>query len=816
MKSIYLILIIQLAFVQILNAQQRGNGERPPTKIVKGKVIDSETNSPLEYATVTLFRMRDSSVVTGGITDINGLFNINTRPGRFFIKIEFISYKTKYIDQLRLPREKAMADLGTIKLELDAETLTEVEVRAERSDVQLMLDKKVFNVGKDLANKGGTAIEILDNVPSVTVDIDGNVSLRGSQNVRILVNGKPSGLVGLSSADALRQFPSYLVERVEVITNPSARYEAEGMAGIINIVLKKDKKKGLNGSFDVSAGLPSLYGVGISMNYRREKMNLFANYGLGYRNNPGGGSLYREQMNDGEILYLDQEREHERGGLSNSYRFGADFFMNPKNTLTAAFLLRLAKEDNFSEIIYRDYLNEFPQNLTGVTRRTDVEEENETNLEYSLTHVKTFDKKEHNLTFDARYEERSEKESSDYVEKYFSDETTPSGTANLNQRSANEEASKRWLFQVDYIRPFNKKGKFELGHRTSLRRITNDYVIEEYNNGNWTDLGFSNDFRYDENIYAFYAIFGDKRNKFSYQLGLRGELSDVKTSLIETNEVNPRNYFDLFPSVHLTYDLPQSNAIQLSYSRRIRRPRFWFLNPFFTFSDSRNFFGGNPNLDPVYTNSYEIGHIKYWEKASLNSAIFYRHSTGVIQRITTVFPDGSSIRMPQNLSNQDDFGLEFNFSLKPVKWFSLNGDANFFRSIIDGEFEGVSFDRDTYTWNGRISSKLTAWKELDIQIRFNYRAPRETTQGSREAMYFMDLGMSKDILKKKGTLTLSANDVFNTRRRIYTVVGDNFYSEGDWQWRSRQIKLNFNYRLNQKKKRSRDRGNYGGGDEGGF
>ena len=290
-----------------------------------------------------------------------------------------------------------------------------------------------------------------------------------------------------------------------------------------------------------------------------------------------------------------------------------------------------------------------------------------------------------------------------------------------------------------------------------------------------------------------------------------------------TDSLNARDYLNLFPSVHLSYDLPKNNAIQISYSRRVRRPRFWDLNPFFTFSDARNFFSGNPNLDPEFTDSYEIGHIKYWDNASLSSAIYYRYTTDVIQRIRVrgeeVDGQPTTLGFPINLGTRDNFGFEFTFSYKLKKWWRLNGDLNFFRAITEGQYVTdvpeentvIDLNADTYSWTSRLTSRMTFWKDIDFQIRGNYRAPRETPQGRAESITHFDVAVSRDVFKKKGTLTLSVRDIFNGRRRRYETFGDDFFSEGDFQWRERQIDLTLNYRLNQKKQRSR-RGSRGGGN----
>jgi outer membrane receptor protein involved in Fe transport len=806
----------------LLTAQPRVGTDLPPGEqkfIVRGKVVDAETKLPLEFATVTLFNQSDSSLATGNITDEAGAFMIETRPGRYFAKVEFLSYQTKTIGNIDLNRDEPVADLGTIALASDASMLIEVEVRAEKSQMQLSLDKKVFNVGKDLANTGGTAADVLDNVPSVTVDVEGNVNLRGSGNVRILVDGKPSGLIGISNTNGLRQLPANLIDRVEVITNPSARYEAEGMAGIINIVLKKDQQKGLNGSFDLTLGQPAEYGGSVNLNYRKNRFNFFTNYGLRYRKGPGMGSQYQESYTPDTTFITDQSREHEQGGWSNNIRFGADYFFNPKNILTTAFNYRWSNEDNFSEIEYRDYLNNL-DNPTGSTIRTDKEKEKEPNLEYALTYRKTFDREGREFTADLRFQDNNEEENSDFREQYFNPDGSPAGIADLLQRSNNKEGERNVIVQSDYVHPFGSNGKFEAGLRSGLRDIRNDYLVEEFSDDAWETLtGLSNNFLYDENIHAAYAIFGNKVSRFSYQLGLRLEQSDVKTELLQTNEINDRQYTNLFPSAHVTYDLPAQNAVQVSYSRRVRRPRFWDLNPFFTFSDARNFFSGNPDLDPEFTDSYEMGHIKYWEKGSLTSSVYYRRTTGVIERIRTQTSNTTFNTFPVNLSTQDDYGLEFTWSFDPFKAWRLNGNVNFFRSITDGKYEEQDFDADTYTWFGRLSSRLTLWKQVDFQANFNYRAPRKTTQGEQKAMYHLDLGFSKEVLKNNGTLTLSVRDLFNTRRRRFTTIDDDFFTEGDHQWRARQVSLTLSYRINQKKqkgKNGRGEGEFDGGEGGEF
>ncbi len=810
MKKTFLLTILTFLFLD-MNAQRPGNrgegpgGQTTPLKIT-GKVVDSETSVGLEFATISLFSRRDSSLITGAMTGPDGTFEITTRPGAFFAKAEYIAYEVYTwnipIDRDAIREGNNNIDLGEVKLYAAGIELAEVEIRGEKSEVQFSLDKRVFNVGKDLANQGGSAQDILDNVPSVTVDIEGNVSLRGSSGVRMLIDGRPSGLLGADNANGLRSIPANLIDRVEVITNPSARYEAEGMAGIINIVLKKQTGSGFNGSFDVNGGYPESAGVGANINYRKGDLNWFANYGLRYRSSPGGGFSYQESTFGEELFIQEQDQDRNRTGLSNSVRLGIDYYLKEKETLTGSLLFRRSEEDNLATIIYKDYLQSFPTNLTGITTRTDDEKEDETNFEYSINYRKEFSNRDHELKATVQYRDNTESQGSDFLE--VAEILQGSPKPDLIQRSVNQEGQNSWLLQFDFSRPLGKDHKYETGLRSSIREIDNDYLVEEMRDGSFVNLvGLSNNFRYDEYVHAAYFIYGNKFKKFSFQAGIRGEYSDVITELIQTSEINDRDYINFFPSAHLNYELPGNNAVQVSYSRRLRRPRFWDLNPFFTFSDSRNTFSGNPNLDPELTDSYEIGHIKYWDKGTISGSFFYRHTTDAIERILIFNPDGTTNRQPQNLATQDDYGLELTFSYSGLEWLRLDGNANFFRSQTNGQNVDASFQADALTWFSRLTSRMTLWNNSDLQLRFNYRGPRETTQGRTNGIASLDLGWSMDVMNKQATLTLSVRDLFNSRKRAGETIGEGFYRVSEFQWRARSFNLNFNYRINQRKQRQR-------------
>lgn len=827
------LLLILLCFSYIMEGQNRqgnrqrgGDGSGPPKINVKGTVIDESTGQGLEFATISIFSARDSSLVGGGLTDVTGSFTVEVNPGPMYGVVEFLGYDNITIDPIPFDREKMRAgdrsiELGNLSITVNSTTLDEVEIRAEKSETQFSLDKRIFNVGKDLANRGGTAEDILDNVPSVTVDIEGAVSLRGSEGVRILIDGRPSGLAGVGNANGLRNIPANMIEQVEVITNPSARYEAAGMAGIINIILKKEKGGGFNGSFDATVGYPQREGIGANLNYRKGPLNWFANYSLSHRTGPGSGFNYQERTVGDQVSILDSRRAQDRGGWSNSLRLGADYFITDKQQLTGTFLYRVSDDNNVSKIFY-DSLSRNVADITtqflSQTVRTDEEVEDETNLEYSLNYRREFSARDHTLNALVQYRNQSEVENSDFSEIF-----TPSGESSipsLIQRSNNDEGEKTWLVQVDFTRPLGEGHKFELGYRGSFRDIGNEYLVEEQNqNGTFEPLFlngqfFDNTFAYNEDIHAIYGIYGNTHGKFSYQLGLRGEYSDVVTEL-RNEEPNDRDYLNVFPSAHFNYKFSEGYEAQISYSKRVERPRFWYLNPFFTLSDRINLFGGNPDLDPEYTDSYEIGQIKYWENMTLSSSLFYRHTEANIQRLRVLNEDGTTIRRPENLGTADDYGLDINLNYSGIKWLRLDANGNFFKATSNGFIDEKEFNVDNFTWFGRLTARITIW-DSDFQIRSNYRGARDSAQGSRGGVGSVDLGWSKDFLNDKLTLTLSVRDLFNSRKRIGTTILENFFEESEFQWRARSSTLTASYRINQKKKRGRPGGGgdyQGGGEE---
>lgn len=767
---------------------------------VTGRVIDSVSTAPLSYSSIAIYTSSNKKLLTGNITNDNGDFSIDVPYGVYYAEINFMGFNPYKTGEFKLSKENPEYNLGLIRLQQTVDVLDEVVVQAEKSSMELSLDKRIFNVGKDLANSGGTASDVLMNIPSVAVDPEGNIKLRGSDNVRILIDGKPSGLVSFKGGSGLQQLQASMIERVEIITNPSARYEAEGIGGIINIVLKKDKNQGFNGSIDVITGYPANYGLAANLNYRHKKINFFINYGLTYRNQPGGGSLYQEVYGVDTTFILKQSINRNIKGLNNNIRGGLDLYFTEKSILTASYLFRRSDANRVTNIVYHDYLFT-PSNEVSYTTRRQNEDEIEPNSEYSIIYRKLFEGKGHELLGEIKYLDNWESSDQVFTQHYFTPDGIEDNSKSSLQKSLNDESEKQMLFQLDYTKPFAKEGKIETGFRTSYRNMVNDYLVTQQNSsGEFDPLpGLDNVFYYDENITAAYAILGNKTKAISYQAGLRAEWTDVKTTLEETNEVNPRKYSNLFPSAHVTFSLPKENSFQVSYSRRVRRPYYNDLSPYATFSDSRNFFSGNPDLNPEFSNVYELGYIKYFEIGTLSSSLYYRDTEDKIDEIRTVNEEGNSATRPENLRSEKAYGIEFANTLAITKWWKWDANFNFFHAEIDGSNIVSTYKTSTYSWFTRQTSRFSLPGKVDIQLRTNYEAPQKTAQGKRKALYYADFSISKEILKGVGTINFNVLDVFNSRKSRSIKEGLIFYTERTYQGRRRQFNLTFNYRIRQSK-----------------
>ncbi len=796
---------------------------------ISGNVIDEETKEPLEYATIVVFSKLKNAVITGGITDSKGDFSIPVEIGAFDIRIEYIGFKTQIIENKRITNDE---NIGKFSLILDVEALDAVEIIAERTTVEFRLDKKIYNVGKDLTVRGGTVSDVLDNVPSVSVDVEGNVALRGNDDVRILINGKPSGLVGLNSTDTLRQLPAESIERVEVITSPSARYDAEGSAGILNIILRRSKLQGLNGAMTLNTSYPTQAGVSGNINYRTGNLNFFNTTGYSYRETPGNSYNNTEFFNgDNPSTFLKEERvfERERKGLNTN--LGVEWYVNKTSSFTASMVYR--NSDNASNTT--NILDEIGSN-NSITRniRLDPEIEDDKTIQYSLNYDNQFNgDSQHKLTFDFQYEKSEESETSLINQNRIDVE-------NVETR----EKQDRILLQADYVKPVGKEGQFEMGYRGQFQNLNSDFLVENTNDNGDTffiNTDLSNDLAFSQYVNAFYTQYGNKLgDKFSYLFGIRLEGTRVTIDQETSGDFEKKNYTQLFPTANLAYEISEDASITLGYNRRIRRPRSYFINPFPSRSSATSIFQGNPNLDPSTSDAFDIGYLNRFGKVTLSTSFYFQHATNTFNFITRetdlyyIFetnqtisqndPDFDQInddfdlvpiikRGPVNLATNDRFGFEFTLSYRPTKKWNLNGNFNVFQSITRGDFEEQNFDAENLSWFMRLNNKYTLPGEIDWQTRLFYRGPNETAQSISTGVFSTDLAFSKDLFEEKASLALRVSDLFNSRKRISESFTSNFRSDSEFQWRQRTYTMSFTYRFNQQKNQRQRRGGQGNGEQ---
>ncbi|MDA9827681.1 TonB-dependent receptor [Flavobacteriaceae bacterium] len=786
--------------------------------IVTGTITDSETNIPLEYATISVFNVNSEKAVNGVISDSNGEFSIELNKGNYDFKVEFISFKIKYYRNITV---NDPLDLGTIELSIDENMLEEIEVIGEKTEIEIKLDKTVYNIGKDLTLKGSSVSDVLDNLPSVEVDIEGNVSLRGNESVRILINGKPSGLVGISSNEALKQFPSESVEKVEVITSPSARYNAEGTAGIINIILRRSKLTGFNGSLSLNSGYPERYGVSANLNYRTKKLNFFNNVGYNTRTSEGSFINETEYYTDQAINnFLNENGVRDSERNSNYLNTGIEYFISDKTSLVGSYVSR--KSDGFT-----NNTNNVNQNFNTISKfseRLEKESEIDDTNEFSINLTHDFNKEGHVLTIDYQKEKSSENENG-----FISNsQLKPVFTKYLSEKVNTDEIQESELFKIDYVLPIKKDGQFELGFRRSNQYQDIDYLAENEDlNGNFiNDLNLSNTLLYNEKVNAFYTQYGNKKNKFSFLLGLRYEESKTTVKQLANNTNNVKNYNDFFPTLNLSYQIKENETITFGYNRRIRRARSYFINPFPSKSSATNIFQGNPNIDPTYSNGIDLGYLKRYEKLTLNGSVYYRKETGVFTFISENTGDFVLVneilvpvlrRTPINLASNKQIGLELNANFTQSKNWRLNGSLNFYESETLGEYMGITYDSKNLTWSGRLSNNLKLFSSVDWQTSFRYRAPQKTAVSERKASLYSNTAFSKDLAKDKITLTFKVNDIFETGKWRIESFNENYKSYSESNWRGgRTLELNLIYRFNQKKKQSRNSGGYNDYNEGGF
>lgn len=745
-----------------------------------GRVVE-ESGAPIPFVNVVLKFNSSNSLLKGVTTDFDGNFSLQSKERDVYLEVSYVGYETFLKKDLKVDGSEVL--LGDIILSVNNKLIEEVEIIAERSSTEFKLDKRVFNVGKDLATSGASGLEVLNNVPSVNVDIEGGVSLRGMEGVQILINGKPSILTD-ESGNGLGTITADMISQVEVITNPSAKYEAEGTSGIINIILKKEAKKGINGSVSLNTGIPDNHSLGFSINRRGEKFNIFSQLGAGYRSMP----TYNENIN--KDLLSNTELISDGTNYRNEFFYnavlGTDYNLSKNDVITLSGSIAYEVENQPSETNFTSF------NSLGLvekkwTRNEETEAKNP-KYQYELKYKKDFkNDKKHDLLFSLIGNYFGKDQSSIFTN------TVVEGTDNLfNQKTNTIFNEVKNTVNLDYTRPINKFITIETGAQYLINDVRNDYEVLNKTSGIYVvDSGLTNTFEYNQNVLGVYGTGSYEKKKWGVKLGLRVEQTDLETLLINTDEKNDQNFTNLFPSVHTSYKLNDTISFQIGYSSRVFRPRLWDLNPFFNISNNFNIRAGNPNLMPEYTDSYEFGSIFIFKKVSFNVNIYDKYTRQVIEQVS-VFENGVNTYTPYNLGTRNTAGAELNFKYSPNKVFSIHGDANYNIFVRKGTFEGQNFDFTADQWQSKLTGKYKVSKSLDVELSGNYQSRVQTIQGLISGNVFSNLGLRYKILKGKGVLNASVRDIFASRFREIAVDQEDFYLYSYGQ-RGRFITLGFSY-----------------------
>lgn len=783
MKKIIFLCFLLLG---VLNTSYSQSSTPASTGMIKGSLLDKE-GVAISYASISLSNEQQAFFI-GTISSEKGGFKFDDiLLGQYQLEIQFLGYKT-ITQSVLLTKKNKKIDLGKIQMIEDQQQLEEVIVTAEKSAYSLKLDKKVFNVGTDILSQSGSAMDVLDQVPLVSVDPSGTVSLRGSSQVQILINGKRSGL---TMNNALDQIPSENIERVEVITNPSAGFDANGTAGIINIILKKNKDEGLNGQIRTVVGIPAEYNILPSINYKNKRLNLFST--LRWRYSDYNGKYTTDQWTkfDNRIQYLNQVEDEDRHDDGRSGYFGGDFYLNDYHTFTLAYYRSETKDTDQTLLNYelRDDLN-FEQNI--LRNGNSVEHRNYNQLEANYT--RTFEEKAKKLTIDFQYDFWNSNKKWNLLSTGDIDLNKVTSELSTNTKSS----SKDFSLKADYVDPIKKAGRIQTGIKLENRLINNDYLAEHILDDRWTIYnGIDNNIDYSEKIVAGYIQFSSKIKELEYMIGLRSELSLIDIEDQENSFSEKKEYLNLFPSAHLSYALNEQNKIQWSYSRRINRPSLWNLFPFTEIKDFNLQEVGNPNLNPSFTNAVEISFISIQDKLTINPSIYYRHTTDPFQSFLDQDEQQTFIIKPINIDEKESVGFELSMKYQPFKFIRFNGEFDIYHFDEKGNYLDQNLDASATTWRVRLSANIRLPKAVKLQTRFSYWASEQNAQTKELASYDLSFGLSRNFLKDKLNISLRGINVLDSRIRRSISESTDFYVSQSGKRIGPRYSLSFVYKINQ-------------------
>lgn len=772
-------------------AQQSQQGESHAE--LMGKLLDAQTGKPVEYASVALLNATDSTLITGMLTKGNGDFNFRPlKPGSYILKIYFIGYETFF----KAVTVKTMADVGNIRLKTTSRNLKGVEVVGEKPAFTMAIDKRVFNVDKNLSSVGGTATDVLRQVPSVNVDIDGNVSVRNGSPT-IFIDGRPSTLT-------LDQIPADAIANIEVVTNPSAKYDAEGMSGILNIVLKKNRRAGINGLITGGFSTTKSSNAGIDLNIRQGKINFFVNYNIRDRKSPMKQHLFRKNFDGADTSYLDQYQDGDFGRRFQSGRMGFDWFMDNRNTITISQGITFGDFNNLNEQTTYDLDAKQNRLRYGIGRNDS--KNNFRNYTTQLGYKRTFAKEGRELTADFTLNHAKSKSTNDYNLQYYDLQGAPISTPHQPELryGKGDGGTNYYTGQIDFVNPFSEKAKLEAGLRMNVREFNNllNTFGKDFNTGDYKyDSALSNDYHYTEQINAAYVSYTGGTGNFGFQTGLRAEQSFYTGEMRNVKDANYKIDYPigLFPSIFLTQKFKGEHELQLNYSRRIQRPWFRDLLPNIQYNaNSAN--RGNPQLKPEFTNSFELSYLKDFDrKHNVLVSVYYRNTNNAITQFyvdTTLNLDGQErkvvLNYPINADQRNSFGAELTVRNQITKGWDITTNLNASQTKISAN----NLNNSGFVWFGKVNSNTKLPWNLTLQVTGEYESRQILPQGEDAPEYQVDLAMKKDFFKKKNfSVSLGLTDIFNTDRDLSWTNTSFSQSERYRKRVSRELRLNVSWRF---------------------
>ncbi|MCZ2248680.1 MAG: TonB-dependent receptor family protein [Bacteroidia bacterium] len=797
-----------------------GVGGGMPFASLSGKVYNSSDKQPIEFAAVSIYRLPKDTLIGGALSNEKGEFNFEKLiPGKYRLNIAFMGF-LPYNDTLVLKKSEEKF-LDAIYVNSNDKLLKEVTIVSQQDIVKNTIDKKVFNAEKLAVSNGGSANDVLSQVPTVDVDVEGNISLRGSGNVTILIDGRPSGMTGAGRAGLLSGIPASAIESVEVITNPSAKYDPDGMSGIINIVLKKNKLQGSNGNASLSAGNNHKYNGNLSLNYKKGNLNLFSNYSFRYNETEMNGLMTRMISNADSANYMYQNNNGLFLMRNHSAKLGADYSLSKKAVIGMNVNLNYDNRNDNRDIISKT--EDISNHLISAYNRKTLNPNKGLSMDYNLNYRQKLNNPQQIISAESNYSVNNRLSNAQYMQENFwaNYQEIPSIWSYQNNDT-------KTLFNIntntiDFESPIGDNGKFESGLKNINRIIDNDFFSESYNNAEdkyVSDDSLNNRFKYHENIYSTYTSYGQTLNKWSYKAGIRAEQAMTNFSLLSTNENYINNYFNIFPSFFINRKLSEKQEIQFNYGRRLNRPGTRQLSPITDYSNPQFLHIGNPYLKPEYTHNFELGYLYNFKKVNVSVTAFYRRTNGLIMRNIEVNSLGQSIFTFTNLGSSDNMGLETVSRVELYRWWNITGNINAFQTTIKGTNQDGDINASNLSWNFKILTNILLGKGWTVQGTGSYNARNIIAQGYILPRSMVNLAVKKDILNNRGNLTLNVNDIFDKMSFRTFASGEGFTQENTFKRETRIVTLTFSYRFGSgdfstRKQKARDN-EFNNDDGGGF